>query len=698
MKMLVLLQTGIALGASVASASIQGDQARSLIHRENDFAVRQLVSPGFENLPLRRRIFAYYISRAIDMGRDIVWLQSSREGLAIRKLVHALWLESRHFDLSQKRALEEYYFRLLANHSNYDDRKTEKFIPVGLSPDQFLQMAQIADSNARKAGAHSSSWEKEAIRLQRHIFDLDYFRELVASSPRDLLADSASNYYEEGITREEVEARSDIKTHFLSQVVREPNGNLDLRYYRMGDRFSEQLSLIDHFLSKALDFASPEEKKIIEAERKVLRTGDPEDLKAAQTLWVQHRSDDIDFVLGFIEQYADPLGARGEWEGFLLMKAAQPAAVTRIQNIRKAADYFESINPYDDKYRKPPGSTPPQAEGAYIVHSGGANGERPFSGVNLPNWKEIQEKYGSKSFTSKNVMSDIGDLALTGDKAREIDAFYSPVYRDRVKNMDMHLSEDIQVEFHEILGHGSSKNLPGVQDSDLGEFYSALEEGRAETASLYHLVDSRLRELGILPKDWSLEQAREFAELTVVRFFVRHLRTYEKLGESAVQIRQAHQWGRQAMMNWLIHHGSLRVVLSEGGVPMPEVVNLDLVRKHLGEFWRQIQAAKSEGRIDLAEQILSRWGEYADTHRNWRRAIIETVKALNLPRESIYLNPQWKVVRGEDGQIQNVFLEYESPETAGWGRLFEREQQRLENDYAGSVECARALGLNDYKL
>jgi dipeptidyl-peptidase-3 len=674
---------------------------RSIIHRQGEYMVRQLVTPEFERLPLQRRIFAYYLSRAIDMGRDIAWAQGSRQGLELRALLEDMWQYSSYFTPRQKATLLEYFFKVLANHGNYDKTGNQKILPEGLSRREFFAMAQLADSAAVNSGQHQENPLQIASRarqLARLIFDRNYFPQLRAHGEGvDPVAQSAANYYGPGVTTAMLDQLpEDERDHFLSYPIIGEGGTLVLQRHRIGDRFDEELRLVDFFLSKAALYGNDQERAIIEAHRKAIRTGDPQDVIAAETLWVQYKPQDFDFIMGFIETYGDPRNTRGAWEGFILMLNQDPKTVDRINAIRSNADYFEEQMPVDARFKKEPGFTPPQAEGAYILYTGGDNGERPFAGVNLPNYREIHERYGSKSYTALNVMHDIGSNHSPAGN-RELELFYAPEYLEDLKAVDDRLASDIQVEFHEILGHGSGRNLPGVSETALDRYYNPLEEARAETASLFHILDLKVRDFGILPSTFTDAEAQRFARVMILRFFTRQIHSYSRLPESATSIRQAHQWGRQVMFNKLLASGGLSIRMStptDGtpGVPLVMLGDMGVIRRTLGAIWAEIQEAKSTGNIEIARNLFETWGVYTDEHRTWRHSVGLARTALHLPKENVYLNPMFSVVRDSSGDIADVQLAYEyAHESIGLERFINRQQRLRIAKKEAIAECASHL-------
>lgn len=80
------------------------------------------------------------------------------------------------------------------------------------------------------------------------------------------------------------------------------------------------LSQICESLQSALLFVDNElQAQHIKQYIKHFTTGDIAPFKEAQTLWIQDRSPVVENVLGFVENYRDPAGTRGEFEGIVAL-------------------------------------------------------------------------------------------------------------------------------------------------------------------------------------------------------------------------------------------------------------------------------------------------------------------------------------------------------------------------------------------
>src|SRR5207253_1472205 len=131
----------------VASAhSAPRPQSKSPIYTEGDFALRQLVTPGFERLPLDRKIFVYHLTQAINAGRDIYWQQNTREGLALRNLLESMWSSSGDWPSELKEKFLGYLFRVYTFRGNYSRTTYEKFVPQDLTEADFLRLAALSET------------------------------------------------------------------------------------------------------------------------------------------------------------------------------------------------------------------------------------------------------------------------------------------------------------------------------------------------------------------------------------------------------------------------------------------------------------------------------------------------------------------------------------------------------------------------
>ncbi|MEO0336531.1 MAG: hypothetical protein AAF202_09055, partial [Pseudomonadota bacterium] len=244
----------------------------SVVGREGETVIKQFVSPPFEDLSEDRKLFIYYLSQAIEASNDIIWMQASRKGLEIREFLQELWKHRDDFEPKQVEALEFYLVKLYSNHGNYDFFANER-IPV---PEE-LKASGIANMiTAIKAlgGEEKDGLFAELDALTPYLYDDSLYPKFVVgdeSKELDLVADTATNFYGEGVTLAMMDALpTPLRNDFLNkpvladegtkqrgnEVVETPEGLIEIRKPRIGDLYSDQLSLVDHYLEKAREFAN----------------------------------------------------------------------------------------------------------------------------------------------------------------------------------------------------------------------------------------------------------------------------------------------------------------------------------------------------------------------------------------------------------------------------------------------------------
>lgn len=623
----------------------------SVLFKNADFKVRQFVVPGFEELPLNRKLFVYYLTEAIRAGRDIHWIQDSRHGLDVRNFLEEVWPQSKSWPKTERDALADYMFKLYGNHSAYDYKGNFKTVidSKKLSKENFL-------SHISKMKFSNDAQKLSLQKLGELLFDPEYqanFIDKSDSQNSDQIKNSNSNYYGIDFTEADyLKLSPEIALHPMNYPVKKADGSLDHEVFKIGGRFSTQLAGIHYYLKQALQYATESEKKAIEAMMIVLETGEPLHQKYADAYWVQNKSEDIEFNLGFTENYRDPKGIRRTWEGFVMLMAKDSKTKDRTTRTRANADYFESQMPVDTNFQKAPGFTPPQSEGAYTIFSGGEAGERMFSGVNLPNDSEVTSKFGTKSYGNLNIMTDIN---AGSESVAQLKSWLPKQYHEWITAYKQELMDITQVEFHEILGHGSGRMQGKTKESDLQDLYTPLEEMRAETASLYHLLDYKVVELGILPQ-MTHEQFEQNSILLVSTFFAYYIENYKWLSDNATNISQAHRRGAQVMMNWLLKDGAISIQLVPNEYPHVLVHDIKKVRKSLGRLWKRVQLAKSTGNYKLAQELFSKFDKYRSFHRHLRRIVIQKQQEEQVPKEMMTLNPRLKLVTDSQGQARDVVL------------------------------------------
>src|SRR5262249_37534181 len=252
---------------------------------------------------------------------------------------------------------------------------------------------------------------------------------------------------------------------------------------------------------KARAVADPDQANVIAALIRFYQTGEFKDWLQFGADWVQNDAQ-VDFANGFIEVYRDARGAKGSSQSFASVtdKPITDAMVKLAQN----AAYFEEKAPWDAKYKRTNFQPPVVKAVEVLIETGDFHVST--IGDNLPNEDEIHAKYGTKNFlfvASSRALTNATGTAMSA----EFDA--SPEEIERDKKYDNEATE-LLTAMHEVIGHGSGKlsdRLTGQATSYLKEYYSALEEARADLMGLWNVWDPKLKELGLITDQENVARA-----------------------------------------------------------------------------------------------------------------------------------------------------------------------------------------------
>ena len=85
-----------------------------------------------------------------------------------------------------------------------------------------------------------------------------------------------------------------------------------------GGDYAPILNIVVEYLRKAMEYVSNEtQKEFLEYYIKSFEYGDLNDHIKGSALWTKDKKPVVENYIGFIENYRDPYGVRGEWEGFV---------------------------------------------------------------------------------------------------------------------------------------------------------------------------------------------------------------------------------------------------------------------------------------------------------------------------------------------------------------------------------------------
>jgi dipeptidyl-peptidase-3 len=610
----------------------------------------RLYADGFDELSLNEKLLAYYLSQAAIAGRDINYDQSHRFDLEIRNLMEEVILHSEGLSPELLKKITDYTKLVWANNSHYNASTGVKIIPE-FSFDELIQAATNALATGADFGIKGEDELKEKLtNLEKHIFDSQFEPLLTNKAPaedKDIITGSANNLYHD-VSLAEVEQLEEKNP--LNSRVAKVNDKIVEQVYRAGTNdipaglYAKELEEIAVNLEKALPYAAEHQKETLEQLITYFRTGDPQDFRKYNISWV---TDDppVDTINGFIEVYLDARGAKGEYEG--LVYFIDRKTTKMMKDLAKEAQYFEDRMPWEEKYKKTHVQVPVSNSISVVMGIGGT-GPIPPIGINLPNPQDIREQYGSKNVLLTNVIRNSAEA--TGSRA--VDEFALTEEEADLSKKYGGLAGELVTALHEIIGHGSGKVEPTLTEDPsiyIKEYYSTLEEARADLAALYHIWDDKLIELGIIPNlDVAKAAYYAYARNNIVQ--LRRIKEGDK-------IEQDHMRGRHMGVSYLREVTKAIEVVEKDGKIYMKVVDMEKMREGVGELLSKIMKIKATGDYQAAKDLIDTYGIKINTE--WRDQVIKRCEALNYPDYSAFVMPRLTLVKNDSGEIIDVAVHYD---------------------------------------
>lgn len=642
----------LSIGAAAALCSCgQGEkEAQSndfhyLLDEFADLKVIRFRVPGWDNLSLRQKEYAYHLSEAAKLGRDITWDQYCKWNLPIRHVVEDILNEYEgDRECADFQNFTVYAKRLFFANGIHHHYSEDKFFPE--CPKEYFQSLMEAVGDG-----------EQATELLEVIYSPDIYPQRRSTSKTgDIVELSAVNFYD-GVTREEVDKyynsmmdpndKTPISYGLNTKVVKE-DGKVVEKPWKVGGIYGPALERICAELEKAAAVAETDlQKEAIGKLVEYYRTGDLKTWDDFNIDWVQDTVGTIDFINGFIEDYDDPLGRKATWEGYVNMKDSAASARTEILSAN--AQWFEDNSPVDPRFRKPhvKGVSAKVVDG--ITLAGATYPATPI-GINLPNADWIRRDYGSKSVTIANITHAYDYAAQESPKSTLTEFAYDQAEIDAYKQYGSY-TDEIHTDLHECLGHGSGQLLPGVSSTALGEYQSTLEEARADLFGLYYMADPKMVELGII----SDAEAYKPAYSNYIRngLFVQFTRV--ELGK---QNTEAHMQNRKLIAEWCYEKGAGRGIIEKkmrDGKTYFVINDYEALRGLFAELLAEIQRIKSEGDYAAGKNLVETYAVNIDPQLH--KEVLERYAALNLKPYGGFVNPDIVPVE-KDGKVVDYKIVY----------------------------------------
>lgn len=593
-----------------------------------DIKVIRYTVPGWDELSLQQKEYAYHLAEAAKWGRDIHWDQNCKYNLPIRHTVENI-IENYGGDrqCAEFEQFMVYAKRLFFANGIHHHYAEDKFFPE-CSREYFKGLMEAVGDGA------------ECAELLPVIYDTDtLLQRRSTSTDGDIVVLSAGNFYE-GVSRAEVEeyyasiqdkeTETPVSYGLNTKVVKGEDGSVTEIPWKKDGMYGPAIAKICEELKlAALCAENDTQKRAIGLLIEYYETGDLRLWDEYNIEWIKDTVGTVDFINGFVEDYNDPLGRKGAWEGHVNIKDHEASKRSDIMSAN--AQWFEDNSPIDPRFKKK------ECKGisAKVINAVCLAGDSYPStsiGINLPNADWIRKNYGSKSVTIANITHAYSYAAQEAPTGVLDEFAWDDAEKELYRKWGSH-ADEIHTDLHECLGHGSGQLLPGVATTAMGEYSSTLEEARADLFGLYYTADPKMVELGIMPdmEAYKAEYSNYIRNGIMVQF------TRVELGRKNTE---AHMQNRKLIAEWCYEKGLKDNVIEKKvreGKTYFVVNDYVKLRALFAELLGEIQRIKSEGDYEAGKQLVEKYAVNIDPELH--KEVRERYEALNLKPYSGFINP-----------------------------------------------------------
>jgi dipeptidyl-peptidase-3 len=650
----------IFLLASIAGAQQPADQRGALVDRVGNTGLVQLHAESFKALNPKQQALAYWLTQASIAIDPIIYDQLSVYGLRQKRLLEEIVAHPAGIDPAVMNKITDFAKLFWANRGNHNENTAQKFLPA-FPFEELKQAALTAQRHDAMKTAYGdlpplstpAQLSKELDGLKASLFDPKFQPMTTAKSPeggKDIIQASSNNFYS-GVSLADLK---DFKDRYPlnSRLVKGKDGKLHEEVYRAGTPdghvppglYATYLRRANHCLERARSFADPRQAQVIADLIRFYQTGDPNDWLKFDADWVQDDAT-VDFANGFIEIYRDARGAKGSSQSFVSV-TDKPLTDTMVKLAQNAL-YFEKKAPWAEKYKKLQSRPPVVKAVETLIETGDFH--VTTIGDNLPNENQIREKYGSKNFLFTGSTRALNDA--TGFKSLEEFAA-SPEEIARGKKYGNE-AEDLETALHEVIGHGSGKlseRLKGGAEPYLKEYFSTLEEARADLMALWNVWDPKLKQLGLISDQDEVAKAMYDRQTLTVLLQLRRITKGDTIEED-------HARDRQLIIRYIQDKvpGSIEQ-FERGGKTYIQVKDYQKMHQGVGTLLAELMRIKAEGDYDAIKALIDRYAVHFDPAL--RDQVVARYKRLDLPTYWAGINPWLAGHLDAKGNVKSVEIEY----------------------------------------
>jgi dipeptidyl-peptidase-3 len=630
-----------------------------LVARVADTGFVLVRAESFDSLTPQQKALAYWLTQASIAIDPIIYDQLSHFGLRQKRLLEEILAHAKGINPQVLARIAEFAELFWGNRGNHNENTSQKFLP-SFSFGELEQAALAAQRNGAMKTAYgdlppiatSAQLTRELEELRASLFDPAFEPMSTAKNPKpgeDLLKASSNTFYEGLIL---ADLKNFHEEHRLnSRVIRGRDGKLREVVYRAGSPdgkvppglYAVYLKKAIECLEKARTFADSQQAQVIGDLIRFYQVGDFNDWLKFGADWVRDNAT-VDFANGFIEIYRDARGAKGSSQSFVTVTDQNVTAA--MAKLASNASYFEQKAPWDAKYKRQTFQPPVVKAVETLIETG------DFSvttiGDNLPNENEIHEKYGTKNFlftgSSRTLDKASGTTAL-----EEFAASPEQIARNKKYGTE---AEELMTALHEVIGHGSGKlseKLSGGAEPYLKEYFSTLEEARADLMALWNVWDPKLKELGLISDQQEVARAMYDSAALVALTQLRRIPTGDTIEED-------HQRDRQMIAFYVMDKTGGIERIERSGKTYMRVKDYSKMREGVGMLLAELMRIKAEGDYAAIKALVDRYGLHFDPAL--RDQVLTRYRKLDLPTYWAGVNAEVTATFNKNSQIEKVEISY----------------------------------------
>ncbi len=415
-----------------------------------------------------------------------------------------------------------------------------------------------------------------------------------------------ANFYPKDMTMDEWEQFDDAdKTNLYTLIRRNDNGSLKTVWYH--EAFAKETIKAVELIKQAAALAEdPGFKKYLELRANALLN---DDYRASDFAWLDMTDNDIDFIVGPIENYEDALfNYKAAHESFILLKDKEWSK--RLKKYTKLLPDLQKALPVDEKYKnETPGSEGNQLNAYEVIYyAGDCNAGSKTIAINLPNDEIVREKKGSRKLQLKNSMKAKFDKILVPIASVLID-------EDQRKNISFD-AFFTNTMFHEVahglgLGYLADDKTVTVR-SALQNYYTSIEEGKADILGLFAVTE--------------LHKKGEFGDSDLMDNFVTFMASIFR----SVRFGVASSHGKANMMRFYFFQ-------EKGAFTRDEAtgtyrVDFEKMKKAMDELTVKILTIEGDGDFELAKA----WVEKDGIIKGQLQKDLERLSEANIPVDIVF--------------------------------------------------------------